>query len=514
MIWSGRYILVGALAFLLFLPNARASSDLATGNFAEKVSGQINYQDLGACQFYIGPRDPDLADGQFLMLVGDQHVPGLQTLQITGTVKTSMDRAEIPYFQLSPDKAASETFFEGVLREQLNDPTLQLRIYGLTTEVRLPATAAAFTCRVNLSGRVQSRAIGMLPVTLSFDGSGDFIPGETTQTADQSPPKTNAPVAAGPSCPLTELAPAGLVPPCDKPGCKCPAGSQCLVDFKGYKWWTAFAFRGPPFRNPSWWWNNFNLWSPQNVFVDGEGLHLRIQRQNVGQPPNEQQFPAAAEVAAMFKSDGSDANLGYGDYLVTAKIKTAAIWSQLDANVVFGAFTFERFGTQGEDSATGDKNNPFRELDPAEISRWGFNGSNQCKTVDNSRLCTGNAQFTLQKWEPPKNINRYDIVSSGDTVTLVMRWHAANQPVTFEQYDGSYTLATLPATPSFSWTTDADQDIYIPATNCERFHLNLWNSGIGYVPPKPRPQYAPPPATLPQEVVVTNFEFNPFNPAP
>jgi len=91
-----------------------------------------------------------------------------------------------------------------------------------------------------------------------------------------------------------------------------------------------------------------------------------------------------------------------------------------------------------------------------------------------------------------------------------MRWHAAHQPVTFEQYDGSFSLATLPGSPSFSWKTDDDQNPYIPATNCERFHLNLWNGGIGYVPAKPAPQYAPPPSALPYEVVVTNFEFKPL----
>ena len=512
MLWSSKHALLGALAFLLFLPDASATSDLAAGNFVEKVPSQIDYQDLGSCRFYTGPRDPDLQTGHFMMSVGDQHAPNLETLRITGTVKTSKDSAGIPHFEAAPDRAATEVFFEGVLRQQLDDPTLELRIHSLTAEVRLPADAEAFTCRVNLRGRVQGSAIGMLPVTLSFDGPGDFIPGETAQTADSSPRKTNAPLAAGPNCPLDQLAPAGLVTPCDRdrPGCKCPEGSQCLVDFKKYKWWTNFAFRGPPFKNPSWYWNNYNIWSSQNVSVDGEGLHLFIRKQDVGQKPDEQNKPAAAEVALMFNSDSdmSPANLGYGDYLVTAKIKTAATWSQLDPNVTFGAFTFERFGTEGD--ATGDTNNPFRELDPAEISRWGFNGSNDCKTVDNSRLCTGNAQFTVQNWEAPKNIKRYNIVSTGDTVPLVMRWHAAHQPVTFEQYDGSFSLATLPGSPSFSWKTDDDQNPYIPATNCERFHLNLWNGGIGYVPAKPAPQYAPPPSALPYEVVVTNFEFKPL----
>ena len=95
-----------------------------------------------------------------------------------------------------------------------------------------------------------------------------------------------------------------------------------------------------------------------------------------------------------------------------------------------------------------------------------------------------------------------------------MSWHDANKPVTFKQYDGSYDLSSLSSPsappPNNEWTTSgADnepkegQNPYVPATNCERFHLNLWMGNY----PDAVDNFNPPPASLPQEVVVTNFQF-------
>ena len=72
----------------------------------------------------------------------------------------------------------------------------------------------------------------------------------------------------------------------------------------------------------------------------------------------------------MFKADGAQASLGYGEYLVTAELVSPpqANWADYDPNVVFGLFTFER-------PPTGTDNNKYREIDLAEISRWGWNHS-------------------------------------------------------------------------------------------------------------------------------------------
>ena len=85
-----------------------------------------------------------------------------------------------------------------------------------------------------------------------------------------------------------------------------------------------------------------------------------------------------------------------------------------------------------------------------------------------------------------------------------MKWPGANQPVTFSQYDGAYTLATLPANASNTWTTSAAQNPFIPASGCQQFHLNLWMGDFTDA----SGGYNPPPAS-PQEVVVTNFQYQP-----
>jgi hypothetical protein len=89
-------------------------------------------------------------------------------------------------------------------------------------------------------------------------------------------------VAAGdPPCPTTLLAPEGLdlVPAkCDTP--------DCLLDFKKYKWWTSFNFRGASFKDKSYYWNDDlkNPFAPKNAFVDACGLHLTIQNRGLGGP--------------------------------------------------------------------------------------------------------------------------------------------------------------------------------------------------------------------------------------
>jgi len=188
--------------------------------------------------------------------------------------------------------------------------------------------------------------------------------------------------------------------------------------------------------------------------------------------------------------------MSYGTYLVTATIKTAASWAEMDTNVAFGVFTYER-------DQTGTSDNPGRELDLAEISRWGNYGGG-CR-ISPPVLCPGNAQFTVQKWDAnPKNLHRYTIAPGVQTVTLVMQWTGANQPVTFSQYAGAYTLDTLPATPAYTWTTTPEQNPFIPASGCQQFHLNLWMGDFTDA----SGGYNPPPSAV-QEVVVSNFQYRP-----
>jgi len=164
------------------------------------------------------------------------------------------------------------------------------------------------------------------------------------------------------------------------------------VEFKTYKWWTAF---------------NFNLqegyyngglgtiFAPEHVSIGPLG-NLRLK---MAKDWNNNTQWAGAEAVLMFNADGSQANLGYGDYLVTADLVSplGANWADYDPNVAFGLFTYER-------PATGSENNPAREIDLAEISRWGWNHINPPKCphsgflnkFDTAILCEGNAQFALQ----------------------------------------------------------------------------------------------------------------------
>jgi hypothetical protein len=502
---------VAILGFALAVGSgaALANSMFIEGRFTEIDPAGQSYQDRGVCSFTTGPRE-DLAPGEFVLTVGDRHSPEMAELRLTGTyTAVPTDAANDQQFTLYPDKAAATQYIEGVLRKQLADQWAVFQLADLTTDIRLVGRERLL-CSVSLTGRLTGAGGGSRAVSLSFSHHGQYFPGAgvpagsadrvTVPGAATAPSAaTAAAAAAGPSCPLAQLAPLGLAP---VPG-KCATG-DCLVNFKNYRWWTSFQYygNGDYFPGGGYFYNGGlqTTFAPRNVSVDSEGLHLKMSMQDLGGGLT----ASGAEAVLMFtgSSGTTEADLGYGDYLVAAKVKSAASWGALDPNAAFGAFTFERLGT----GSTGPTINPHREIDLAEISRWGWNHSGTCP-ISPDKLCTGNAQFTLQPWDAEnlKNLNRYTIANGVDTITLVMKWHGANQPVTFDQYNGAFTFADLPAEADYTWTTSSpNQDKYVPATNCERFHLNFW---FGNYSAHQNPN--PPPSTLPQEIVVTNFEFRP-----
>lgn len=263
---------------------------------------------------------------------------------------------------------------------------------------------------------------------------------------------------------------------------------DCLIKFKDYWWWTNYQFTG----DPNWFWNKGQAWSPRNTFADGEGLHLFVRKDDLGGGPEWM----ASEVVAVYLSDKKTlAKTGYGTYLVSAKIKSASSWDKLDKNVAFGLFTFQK-------DASGGINNPHRELDLAEISRW---GTPPCSNAFDSRLCEGNAQFGIQKWDKNRaNLQRYSIQEGVNEITLVMKWKSSNAPVTFLQFNGTYTLDNLPASPTNSYITSSSQNTFIPNDDCQLFHMNLWMGNFGEGDKHPGPADG-----QPQEVVITNFQYIP-----
>lgn len=518
-------ILLSSVALGLDSGSVFAASEIIQGPFSEADPAGQSYRDLGVCSLITGPRE-DLPAGQFVLKVGDQHAADATDVQLTGTYRTH-DRA----ITLHPDKAAAEKYFQNVLSAQLGEQALFV-LKDLDAQVSFAPSDRRLLCNVGLHGWLTLSNATQRPVSLSFKGAGIYDPGDTARSLGGPARAATAASDADPSCPTASLAPLDFAP---VPG-QCTPGTQCLVDFpskegeKSYRWWTSFQYYGPE-GNPAFAFGGYfyngglrTAFAPKHAFLAGNGLHLKIDHTDLGGGD----VVAGGEAVLMLNTDGSEANLGYGDYLVTATILKNSTWANLDPNAAFGAFTYERLGN----GSTGGTTNPHRELDLAEISRWGWNQTPppDCPNSGVSApLCTGNAQFALQPWDaaapPPQNqnwanLNRYGISPGLNTITLVMRWHGANQPVSFEQYNGAFTFeGGLPA-PDNVFTSVAAQNSFVPATNCERFHLNLW---MGFYnnpaargcrdadhncPPNPAP------SVLPQEIVVTNFEFKKFIPPP
>jgi hypothetical protein len=330
--------------------------------------------------------------------------------------------------------------------------------------------------------------LGRFKISFNGDGlhfvdfHGELLPDEEFEQLLSSSSQVTR---ANGSCPRPNLTPDG--------GKFCNP-SSCLVDFAGYKWWTLYHYDP----DHGYYYNGGlkTIFAPQNVTVDSEGLHLRITKQDLG-GPNGAQW-SGAEAVAVQNSDGSQANLGFGTYLVSMRIKTAPSWSQLDPNVALGLFTFQK-------DKSNDENNPYREIDLAEISKWG----DPCSALPWVCAMGGNAQFALQIYDRNRlNVHRYTIADSVQEITLVMEWTAAHQPVTFKQYNGLFTLENLPSDPDNMFPSSEDVNKFVPDSDCQRFHMNFWMGNFGKTVDGLNPG---PSNGQPQDVVITNFQYQPIN---
>jgi len=319
-----------------------------------------------------------------------------------------------------------------------------------------------------------------------------------------------------PPCPTKQLAPFGLAPVPNQ----C-ATADCLVLFKGYKWWTSYTYNNFEFFK-----NNGlgTYFAPNHVFLDANQELVLKADNDINLGGGDKPW-SGAEAVLMFDQNNNEANLGYGNYLVSAKMALpGSSLDALDPNVALGVFTYERYGPFPYKSR-GTPDNPWREIDLGEISRWGRRSGTSCQiggrdgSFDNRILCKGDAQFALQL--VPRGgdemVQRYCIsgvlpdcaVTTNPAITLVMRWPGASQQVTFEEYTGTYTFAQLESqhpAPNKTWETpnrSPDLNRFIPETACQRFHINLW---FGNYSANVNPH--PPPSSS-QEVIITNFEFQP-----
>jgi len=517
-----------ASLLLLTVPHPRSPLALASSNFGNTGSASGPDYSSATCTVFTGPRDLSvggsaLASDEFLLTINNGTGNGLS---LTG----KFGNADPNVLKLFPDKDQAESSFAAILRTQANDPQIKFRLAELSTNITiLPVVSGDIqvSCHVKLAGHVVNRSDASVPtgdpndpatgesfklaspVALKYSGTGIYYPGVRSVTMANE-------VAArdtGGGCTL----PASL-----QPGPQACANQNCLLDFAGYKWWTYNQYYpNPPCAatmgckpvtkaDPkpacpcsSGYWNNNNTWSPTNPTVDQDGLHLFV-KLNTNGPDQGGLKWMASEVVLLQNGNGTPATLGYGTYLVTARVNPDIVessWSDLDPNVAFGAFIYEK-------EQTGTTANPAREIDLAEISRWGQPAEQADCSLSLSELCKGNAQFTLQKYDALprwKNINRYTIAPGVNEVTLVMQWNGPKQHVCFKQYNGSFTIEpkTLPDTAAYKWETDDAQNPFIPASGCQRFVLNFWMG-------KWTDGGKNPPPSSPQEVVVTNFQYKPL----
>lgn len=347
----------------------------------------------------------------------------------------------------------------------------------------------SINCRVKITGKVMEGDEEVGRFKISFNGSGlHFVDFHGEFEAEEVPAQatlSSQVTRESSSCPKPNLTPGG--------GKFCNP-SNCLVDFAGYKWWTLYHY--DPVNGYYYNGGLKTIFAPQNVSVDSEGLHLRITKQDLDPDGPDGKKWSGAEAVAVQNSDGTQANLGFGTYLVSMKVKSAPSWSELDPNVALGLFTYQK-------DKSGDEINPYREIDLAEISRWG----DPCSAKPEVCAMGGNAQFALQIYDyPPLSVHRYTIADNVDEITLVMEWTAAHQPVTFKQYNGLFTLETLPPTPDNVFTSTEDQNPFVPDSDCQRFHMNFWMGNFGKTVKglNPGPKES-------QEVVITNFQHQPIN---
>jgi hypothetical protein len=189
--------------------------------------------------------------------------------------------------------------------------------------------------------------------------------------------------------------------------------------FSGYKWIVKSSGTQKIGPGP-----NYFSDSTQNVWVDNDGLHLKITYRN-----------GKWNCAEVY----TDAPLSYGKYTfyVIGRV------DQLDKNVVFAMFNYL-------DSAPNETN----ELD-IEISRWGVN-NNQ------------NAQFVVQPYYKQGNMRRFDMKLNGTYTTHSFEWKKTS--VLFQSLHGHYSSPPSQNYVINQWTYKGSD---IPKQS-ERVHINLW----------------------------------------
>ncbi len=206
--------------------------------------------------------------------------------------------------------------------------------------------------------------------------------------------------------------------------------------------------------------------SPNDVWSDQEGLHLTIQQ--TGGIWN------STEVIL-------DESLGYGTYMFQTKTRQDI----LDANAVFGAFTWDSFG------GSPIPNSPNREID-FEDSRFG------------NPLATTNSQFVVQPFDVAGNLQKVTLpdLSQDSNLTRFFTWSPGE--VEFTALKGHYLPGSYPQSAVIQQFTYLDDggNHRVPIPDRENFRFNLWLF-----------ESSSPASAAPVEVIVNDFQFFPLPPS-
>jgi len=229
----------------------------------------------------------------------------------------------------------------------------------------------------------------------------------------------------------------------------CPNNNPFL-SFGGRQWWINYhwsqqtgTYADEPFKS---------IFDPKIIEKVGDAVRLWIRR-----PTQSNQPWRTSELVLANK-------LGWGRYLVTARVDGGGSFSDLDPNAVFGAFTY-----QYSEAPPSNGPNIHREIDALEVLRGG----------------NSNAQFTLQPYDysNPHPWNPFTIPPNTPVITIVLDWvleGGVERGAYFALFLGDYSLDTLPPIQSgFQFWAPGHKGFakLIPDhtdTSCERFHINLW----------------------------------------
>lgn len=189
-----------------------------------------------------------------------------------------------------------------------------------------------------------------------------------------------------------------------------------MIDFAGERWWVK-ASESPVGPGP-----NLFSDSPENVWVDDFGLHLRITERDG--------LYRSAEIVSM-------ENFGYGHYIFTI----ASPISAFDPNVVLGLFTWSE-----------DPEFAFREID-IEFSTWQVSGDLP-------------AQFVVQPFNLPGHIFRFDMDQGDDFSTHIIEW-APNSVLFSSEFFDAATSEVVTRTWEFAGEG-------VPQLGTQNIRMNLW----------------------------------------